>query len=180
MAFTVVPDKSSGDPVTLAMWDSIKDNLNKGVMRPISTTEVTGSPAASIVFSGIAADWLDLLVVGSTVFNLGGTVTRVRLNGDTGTNYLEQGFTAVGAVVTPFSSSLDFVECPGRPWVYLPNYTSTSTHKHVLSAGSDGFDLFRSSGVWRNTAAVTSVTLFPNGGTWDVGTRMTLYGIAGV
>ena len=53
MAFTVVPDKSSGDPVTLAMWDSIKDNLNKGVMRPIATALVTGSPASSIVFSSI-------------------------------------------------------------------------------------------------------------------------------
>ena len=181
MPFSLVPDKASGDPVTLAMWDSIKGNLNAGVMRPIATIEVTGSPAASIVFSSIPADYLDLLVVGSAVYNAGGDATRVRLNGDTGTNYLEQGFSASGSTATPYSWNIDHITASHRPWVFIPNYTSTTMHKSVLSLGSfDILELMRGASVWTNTAAVTSITLFPNGGTWDVGTRMTLYGIAGV
>lgn len=187
MAFTVVPDKSSGDPVTLAMWDSIKDNLNKGVMRPIATTEVM-TPVASITFSSIPADYRDLCVcVTHSRFNgeTGASTSSIRFNGDTGSNYHEQFLLASGSTAVPSQIAAGTaVTMPSTPAFYVPNYLSTDQHKMVFGGGPYGWVspvMCRSAGVWANTAAVTSVTIAAQGVfNWEVGTRMTLYGIAGV
>ena len=183
MAFTVVPDKSSGDPVTLAMWDSIKDNLNKGVMRPIASTEVT-TPAASITFSSIPADYRDLCVW-VTHSNYLSSTSSIRFNGDTGSNYYEQFLLASGSTAVPSQIAAGTaVTMPSTPVFYVPNYLSTDQHKMVFGGGPYGWSspfMCRSAGVWANTAAVTSVTIAAQGAfNWEVGTRMTLYGIAGV
>lgn len=171
-------DKAAGDAVTLAMWNSLKDNLNKGVMRPIASVEVTGSPAASITFGSIAADWVDLLVVTSRVTTSGASAL-VRFNGDSGANY-HQVVTQVAATMTTGATpAATSVAVPARGHVLVHAYAG-SAHKNVAFQGTEG-TLFQSGGgVWLNTAPITSIDLVAFSTTWPVGTVAALYGISGV
>ena len=112
-----------------------------------------------------------------------GTASLVRLNGDSGLNYYSQEFVAAGAGFGVSASNTTAAVAGQHPWVLIPNYTSTVMHKCIVAGGipaANNYDVSRSAAVWANTAAVTSVTLVQSAGNWDVGTRMTLYGIAGV
>jgi hypothetical protein len=61
------------------------------------------------------------------------------------------------------------------------NYSNTTTFKTVLSresmwmTGASGAAL--RVGLWRNTAAITSISIKVNGSTWKSGSTFTLYGI---
>jgi hypothetical protein len=66
------------------------------------------------------------------------------------------------------------------------DYANTNKYKTVRALG--GFDNNRTSdagivginsGSWRNTNAITSVTLFPNINEWSLGSTFALYGIKG-
>ena len=61
----------------------------------------------------------------------------------------------------------------------IQNYSSTSMNKTVINRGSrasGGVDAI--TGLWRNTAAITSITVFGSDGDLNIGTTLTLYGIA--
>jgi hypothetical protein len=66
--------------------------------------------------------------------------------------------------------------------LYIPNYTS-SQNKNVnieLAHENNNNDtwLVMVAGVWANSAAITSITLFPgSSGTWSANSSATLYGI---
>jgi hypothetical protein len=201
MTYTVVPDKASGDIFTEQMWDTyVRDNANKGVIRPIADT--TLGSAAQITFSSIAADWLHLLLV---VYSRGqATVTsadlRIRFNGDTGTNYDIQQLQGVGAVTTAAEAvaatsglggvipgSTAVANSFGGCFILIPDYANSTFHKTVLSwsaakwTNSAGNSAVRTNVFfWRNVAAINSINLHastdPN---LSIGTRATLYGVAG-
>lgn len=200
MPFTVVPDKNVGDTFTEGMWDtSIKDNLNKGVMRPISDS-VLGAGASSFTFSSIAADWVHLMVC---IYGRGDFATSTislsgRFNSDSAANYDQQTLHAGGgfAVVAEelFATTAIFVGTMpagtaaanlfSTTWVCIPNYQS-AFHKMAMShcsvkwgvAGTQT-KVWTASGSWRNTAAITSVTFVPGNGNIVIGSRFTLYGLA--
>jgi hypothetical protein len=60
------------------------------------------------------------------------------------------------------------------------NYANTTTNKSFLaraSKGSSGVDLV--AGLWRNTAAINSITFYePGARLFGIGSTFTLYGIA--
>ena len=61
------------------------------------------------------------------------------------------------------------------------NYSNTTTYKTALSRGMDTTNGYVQAhvGTWRNTAAITSVTVLANSGsTLASGCTFTLYGIA--
>jgi hypothetical protein len=157
---------------------------------PIATTTL-GTAAATITFSSIPATYTDLRLV------LVGTSTsatpsiNVRFNSDSGNNY---SFTILYGDGTSAASSRDvnFSSIYAAQWSGLSSTVPTffsvdifsyagSTNKSCLVEGS--FDkngsgtVERMIGLWRNTAAINTVSLTTSSSTMATGTTATLYGI---
>lgn len=157
---------------------------------PIAT-QTLGSAAASITFSSIPATYTDLRVVWTNYFISGVGNSWIQFNGDAGTNYSLTCISGNGTTV--YSTTLTNAARVG-PSVYSGPSSSTnpfattdifsyagSTYKTVLStvsADNNGSGwVERTVGLWRSTAAITSITLSANGQTFNAGTTATLYGI---
>lgn len=69
----------------------------------------------------------------------------------------------------------------GNSQIIIPNYTKTNRNKNYLSFGynldSSGTSNFlnQMQGTWRNTAAITSIKLFPAADSFAAGSYFTLY-----
>jgi len=66
--------------------------------------------------------------------------------------------------------------------LYIPNYTSSNFKSASLDSVNEnnatGIRQVLATGLWSNTAAITSVTLTPGAGTFDANSTFSLYGIA--
>lgn len=152
-------------------------------------TQTLSSAASSITFNSIPSTYTDLRVVftGSTV-TTGYDYLLMQFNGDTATNY---SYTSVYGDGTSAVSN----RSTNRTGI-IPNIgTSTtigfitydvfsykgSTYKTVLCSSSEEFNsphwVNRAVGLWRSTAAITSVTLVSSGPNLAIGSTATLYGI---
>ena len=154
---------------------------------PIETR--TLSSAIDIVtFSSITGAYTDLILVisGAKAYQ---TNTFMRFNGDAGNNYSMTNMWGNGsAAVSNRYTSAQFIyidlASPAANTVHtkivqISNYSNTTTYKTSLTRDSsfDG-EAFVGVGVWRNTAAITSITITnANSYNWNVGTMFTLYGI---
>jgi hypothetical protein len=158
---------------------------------PIATVNTS---ASSYTFSSISGAYTDLILVGSarsdkTTAN--SDTISFRVNGDTGTNYSNTNITGTGSVANSNRRSTDaqwfFGEIASdgdtagifSPFiVQFQNYANTSTNKTVLARINNTTIHVRASvGLWRNTAAITSITVYPAGGNFVSGSTLTLYGI---
>jgi hypothetical protein len=150
---------------------------------PLATVTL-GSSASSVTFSSIPATYRDLIVVfvgsASTAADL-----RIQLNADTGSNY--SFVYAFGAPPSVFSAAgtqngLTFGAVDGNQTlskISIMDYSATDKHKTSLtrwdSASSNAVAMYASR--WANTAAVTSLLVFPTSGTLSTGATVNLYGI---
>jgi hypothetical protein len=163
---------------------------------PIATTTLA-TVEQTVTFNSFAG-YTDLMIVGA-VKNTGGSPYVVswggiRFNGDTtGTNYSTTdmgGFNgpipgagssrSVGnaqASINAFRSDNNYF---GTFTVHIPNYATTTTYKQAIgiSAGTINF-AFQGVGLWKNTAAITSLTFVAEdvSAKFAIGTTFTLYGI---
>lgn len=151
-------------------------------------TQTLGSTASSVTFSSISGSYTDLILVSAA---RGGNATTIDLqvNGDTGANYSftylygtgsvagsgrSSGTTyALGGIVTDATSTF----CTSL--AYIMNYSNTTTYKTILSRyGRTDGNVHANVSLWRNTNAITSITVFPESGTtFAVGSTFSLYGI---
>jgi hypothetical protein len=146
-----------------------------------------GSLAASVTFSSIPATFRDLVVI-TNVDGTAQTEMFVRLNGDTGNNYNTIRMQGNGSITGSGSTTnADGARLNGNgdimtdfsfsSIIHIMDYSATNKHKTGLSRtnSSNGVDAcaFR----WANTNAVTSVTVYPAAGSFDVGSTFALYGI---
>jgi len=158
---------------------------------PIATTTL-GSSAATITFSTIPATYTDLRIVliGTSSGNANPELTFNGDNSGGGTNYSR---TALAGNGTSASSTQDI----NLPYIvnYLVFFTSGtvsyqtfdifsyagSTYKTVLCDGAADRNgsgaTGRAVGLWRNTAAITSLRLAFASQTFSAGTTATLFGI---
>jgi len=157
---------------------------------PIATTTL-GSSQSSVTFSSISG-YTDLRLV----INTGTSIAAypfIQFNGDTGTNYsltelLGNGSSASSSRGTNMThiqtynvntnTSIDTM----MSWDIM-NYSNSTTYKTVLSrANAAGNGTNAIVGLWRNTAAITSIYIgCINSGvarTFNTGSTFTLYGIA--
>jgi hypothetical protein len=154
---------------------------------PIETKTLVSS-AASVTFSSISGAYTDLLLItsnGSTT----ATNTYVRLNGDSGSNYSFTQLTGTGSSpISGRSSNQTAIRVDNyasaatsitNAYIFqLQNYSNTTTYKTVLTRTNEaatGVDA--TVGLWRNTAAITSILYYPGVGNWITGSTFTLYGI---
>jgi len=172
----------------------------------ISTT-VLGSTTSSITFSSLGTysstyKHLQIRAAIRTVRGASGDIFGFRFNGDTASNYGLHNLSATGAAVestgdTPLNaiylsynlSSSDPANQYTAAVVDLLDSFSTTKNKTtrlffgngsapVTSAGQRHLGL--ESGLWRNTASITSIEMLPILGTGIAsGSRFSLYGIKG-
>lgn len=162
--------------------------------------QILSGSVASITFSNISQYFRHLRLISQLRTDRSAEIdaARLRLNGDTGSNYDEEHYTAnsttvsaagnlaatsmlIGATEAANSRSLN----SGPLIIDILNYRSAS-EKWVLSNSaafgnvSAATDLFIQNfiGRWRGTAAITSLTLIPNTGPNFVsGCTIQLYGL---
>ena len=158
---------------------------------PIATqTLSTGS--TSISFNSIAGTYTDLVLI-CNVFGTANYSGFIRFNGDTASNYSSTTLQGNGTSVTSGRATSDtsiyiMTKNVGFDPSYLTtgiiniqNYSNSTIYKTVLSRSG----VVRASvgettafvGTWRNTAAITSLTIISDGGTYASGSTFTLYGI---
>jgi hypothetical protein len=157
---------------------------------PIAT-QTLGSSTSSITFTSIPSTYTDLVMV-SNIGTVGGNITSgIQFNGDTATNY---SFTALygdgssaGSGRVPNNTSIYvnyYAEATttllAQTVIYhIQNYANTNTYKTVLTrASSAPSGVSAVVGLWRSTAAITSLVLrSTSANNYAAGSTFTLYGI---
>ena len=145
---------------------------------PIAT-QTLGSIVSSITFSSIASTYTDLIMVFEGIAD---NNVNLRFNSDTGSNYSATRIRVDGASASSarFSNGQSMVGSydPGRSisiWQIM-NYSNSTTNKSALNRGGGaGTNVEAYVGLWRNTAAITSVTVLTNN--FAAGSTFTLYGV---
>lgn len=147
------------------------------------------SAVSSYTFSSIPGTYTDLVLVSNPKVSSNQEAVQVQFNGDTGNNY---SFTQLYGDGTSASSS----RAASLGYIYLSNgtsatnygtgvfnifdYSNTTTYKTVIGRFNEAaYVAWSDAGLWRSTAAITSITLTVSGTskTLSTGSTFTLYGI---
>jgi hypothetical protein len=152
---------------------------------PISTQSL-GTATATVTFSSIPQTYTDLVIVSQMQLTTGSQAIFLRFNSDSANNYSVTRVYSDGSTAT----SDRFATQPGIDSSYvsntsrtianinIQNYSNSSTYKTVLGRWNSSAFTVIIAGLWRNTNAITSLTLTPNGSdTFISGSTFTLYGI---
>jgi hypothetical protein len=155
---------------------------------PIATYTIP-SAAASYTFSSISGSYTDLVLVSNVKVSSVGEAVQIRFNSDSGNNY---SFTQLSGNGTNAGSSrsnnlsIIYISNDGSATNYgtaitqIMNYSNTTTYKTTLGRFSEASATsWADVGLWRNTAAITSLTLNVSGTskTLSEGSTFSLYGI---
>jgi hypothetical protein len=157
----------------------------------IATTTLS-SAVASYTFSSISGTYTDLVLVANVQLTSSGQSLLYQFNSDTATNYSLTILKGNGTSATSDRRSTINYQI-GAGWdaglptsssfataiINIQNYSNTSTYKTSLARGSNaaGGDVTAAVNMWRNTAAITSLTLYTGSGNLATGSTFTLYGI---
>jgi hypothetical protein len=170
---------------------------NLGDYESIATYSTTLNGLNSITFSSIPQTYKHLQIRTSTVATTDGYIES-RFNSDSGSNYAWHIVTGEGSAtgasaqtsqtklrITAFNNQMDTT----NPYVSITDildYTNTNKNTTIRTlSGKDSNgagDINLISGVWLNTAALTSIQLFlspTSGKTYLTGSHIALYGIKG-
>lgn len=152
-------------------------------------TQTLGSNTASVTFSSIPATYTDLVLIvnGAASSN---SEMKIRYNSDTGTNYSNTIIYGDGTSAVSYRNSSatsgglggGLTSSRGVAIVSIMNYANSTTFKTNISrvsTSSANVGASASAGLWRSTAAITSVTvMFDDASTYSTGSTFSLYGIA--
>ena len=160
-------------------------------MEPIATNLLSSS-AASVTFSNIPQGYKHLQIRGIAA-GVNNTFADITFNSDTGNNYAGHDIYGDGAAAGAEAS----VSRANIPATALPNVTSifnalvidildyANVYKFKTARILQGRDtngggaIYFMSGLWQNTAAITSITITSRSGNIATNSRFSLYGIKG-
>jgi len=164
----------------------------------IASATGTGS-SATITFSSIPATYTDLVILTSLRTNRASAtrdVAKIQFNSNTGANYKEVELYGTGtAISTATASSQTSARC-GYPTastatastfssdsIYIPSYLSSTNKPFTVVSAAEtnavAADIVEIAGLWSQTAAITSIKIFPAFGTsFDQYSTAYLYGIS--
>lgn len=143
------------------------------------------SATSSVTFSGISQSYTDFKLV---LWALGSSTKDViiRFNSDTGTNYSYTQLIGDGSSASSSRASNStsiYVDAYGvtttdslLSTIDIMNYSNTSTYKSILVRAND-LRVGATAGLWRNTSAITNITLSLTSSTFASGSTFNLYGI---
>ena len=156
---------------------------------PIATYTAP-SAQSSIIFSSLGSYTDIRIILQAKGTNSTNTDLGLRFNSDTGSNYSRIGIygdgASAGAFIVANETSAKVGILPGTTngkWnimkIDLQNYSNSTTYKTLLARSDEASALgtTASASLWRNTNAITSITLIPISGNIDTGSTFTLYGI---
>ena len=151
---------------------------------PIST-QTLGSAAASVTFSSIPGTYTDLVLITAGKFSANESSYKIQVNSDTGTNYSNTFLYGDGtsAASGRFTNGTFFLSArsstdEGNGITQFQNYSNTTTYKTVLSRGNSTAITIAIVGLWRNTAAISSMVITSEtAANLSAGSTFTLYGI---
>jgi hypothetical protein len=164
-------------------------------------TVTASSSVSSLTFSSIPSTYTSLQIRGILrgAYASGYSENMyIRINSDTGFNYNSHGLegdgssasapgAATGSAISATSQGTIAALAPADLYsgyiIDLHDYTSTTRNKTVrIFSGWDSNQYGRvglSSGLWRNTNAITSVTILCGNGNIAAGSTFALYGVKG-
>jgi len=170
--------------------------LDNNYMEPIATTLVGSGGTNNITFNDIPQTYKHLQIRYISRNAAVADATVVRFNSDAGTNYALHSLRGNGS--TAFTSSganTTFFELPftaysgttsnvfGGGILDILDYAKTNKNKTARALGGADLDgsgsLHYNSGLWINTAAINSITIFGSGSNISQYSRFSLYGIKG-
>jgi hypothetical protein len=148
-----------------------------------------GSAAASVTFSSISGLYRDLILVVNYGTTTSGQDLRIRLNGDTATNYNDVTMDGNGSLTSSGGGSgttkfdIDSYGTPGTVTgsilFSIMDYSVTDKHKSTLTRMDNAAKVTRAiAGRWASTSAVTTVLVYLSGSTFLAGCTFSLYGVA--
>ena len=160
---------------------------------PIGTTTVSGTSTTVVTFNSISGSYTDIIIIANGTNGVATENVEMRLNNDSGANYSRTILSGNGSSATSGRSTsstqlrLDVTGYwnttnPSTTIIQLMNYSNSTTYKTVLVRSNNpsvGVDAVV--GLWRSTAAITRVDLYPTVASGDYfasGSTFTLYGIA--
>jgi hypothetical protein len=164
---------------------------------------VLSTTASSINFTNIPTDYRHLELLFSGRCNYSGNIEPMclRINGDTSTNYdLQAHYT--NTTSTPVAS-----ESIANSFIYInsylvgntgtanmvttcralfPDYKNTTSEKSIISESGSEWStnasarvIYHTSGHWRSSSPITSISIFPATSQFTIGTMAAIYGIRG-
>jgi hypothetical protein len=168
----------------------------------IATVTVGSGGQAAADFTNIPSVYkhLQIRITGRSTSTGNRTATFLQFNGDTASNYRWHGLAASGATVSGEeagsavaalrlgSSNLPMSDAGssifGVSVADILDYTNTNKNKVTRAlAGQDQNNtngrISFVSGLWLNTASVTSIKVYPEGANWAEYSSIALYGIQG-
>lgn len=154
-------------------------------------TQVLGSAASTVTFNSIPQGYTDLVLIYSGTVTATGKDVRFYYNNE-GTSTTKYSYTWVGGNGTSASSgrlanngyipsyALVGSSASNTTWILnIMNYSNTTTYKTCLLRNSDApSETIAYAGLWRDTSAINSITLYPNTNQFAAGSTFTLYGVA--
>ena len=160
---------------------------------PIASTTL-GSNTTSVTLSGIPSTFTDLRLIAVARGTFASTTItgHLRFNGEaiSSTKYsatLLSGNGSAASSVRVVSTVMQFGEmyaanAASGEWTVVSadimSYASTAVNKTALfTVSTPGYFVHRSVGLWRDTAAITSVVFSANGGDIASGSTFSLFGI---
>lgn len=162
-----------------------------------SIATLSGSGVSTVTFSSIPSTYKHLQIRIFGQANSGSGYVRMRFNGDTGTNYAQhylQGYGDGTGGYAGGNASTNMISLYGyygniysfkSTIVDIADYGSTTKNKTVRgfdgynSNGNNSTEINLLSGLWMNTSAITSITIYGDGGIFSSTTQFALYGIKG-
>jgi len=155
---------------------------------PIATNTLS-SATASVTFSSISGAYTDLVLIINPQSASGTTSVDIQFNGDTGSNYSLTYLYGTGTAAASGRDSNTAIANGGSAvatastfcinTVQIMNYSNTTTYKSLLTrANNTAGNVLTSVSMWRNTAAITSISLkLATAVNFTSGSTFSLYGI---
>jgi hypothetical protein len=145
----------------------------------------TTSSSGSYTFSSVPSTYTDLILIVQGISTGTNINYGLRFNGDGANNYSSVRFYGDGGAsttadrLTNFSNILssNLAGTQGLIIHHIQNYKNTTMNKTVLVRSNTSSLLYLNTGMWRNTAAITSVEFLSTTGNTMNPATLTLYGI---
>ena len=157
---------------------------------PIATTTL-GSAQATVTFSSIPSTYTDLVLVTNYGASIAGMSPFIRFNSDTSTNYSDTVLYGTGSAagsardtsatrifIGQYQVGSSATTGNNMTITNVQNYANTTTYKTALSrSGAAEKETNAIVGLWRNTAAITTIDIVTTSGNFNSGSTFVLYGI---
>jgi hypothetical protein len=158
--------------------------MSKTATYALIASNTVGTATSTVTFSSIPGTYTDLILIYSGAGS-GSADLYMQFNGDTGNNYSRtyvfgDGSSAASSRQTSTYGIFWGYQTTGiqNASVNIMDYSNSTTNKTTVGVEAiPSVAIAAITGLWRNTAAITSVLVGAAGATFSTGTTLKLYGI---